>query len=118
MLNVALQEQTYWKEQRKILRKNSKKLLISLEPDLYEKLQELALYNEDLDHIASELVVEGLDYIYMEDVPIRQYHAFQYFVEIRLSQFQQKSLQKLALQRGCSARKMAYTVLHFLLKTK
>lgn len=49
----------------------------------------------------------------MEDTPVREYHAFQHFVEIELSQFQQ-----LALKRGCSARKMAYTVLHFLLKTK
>lgn len=28
-------------------------MLISLESDLYEKLQKLALYNEDLDHIES-----------------------------------------------------------------
>lgn len=118
MLHVALQEQTYWKEQRKILRKNSKKLLISLEPEMYKKLKGLALFNEELDQIASELVMEGLDYIYMEDVPIRQYHAFQHFVEIELSRFQYKLLQQLAIKRGCSARKMAYTVLHFLLKTK
>lgn len=118
MLNVALQEQTYWKAQRTIFRKNNKKLLISLEPMLYKKLEYLALYNEKLDHIASELVTEGLDYIYMEDVPVRQYHAFQHFVEIELSPFQCKLLQQLAIRRGCSARKMAYTVLHFMLKTK
>jgi hypothetical protein len=118
MLHVALQEQTYWKKKRKILRKNSKKLLISLEPHLYKK-KDLALYNEDLDQIASELVMEGIEYIYMEDIPVREYHAFQHFIEIELSQFQHKLLQQLALKkRGCSARKMAYTVLHFLLKTK
>lgn len=116
MLNVALQAQTYWKEQRTIFRKSTKKLLISLEPNLYEKLQGLTLYNEDLNQIASELVMEGLEYIYMEDIPVRQYHAFQHFVEIELSQFQQKLLQQLALKRGCSARKMAYTVLYFILK--
>lgn len=87
MLHVALQEQTYWKKQRKILRKNSKKLLISLEPYLYEKLEGLALYNENLDQIASELVMEGIEYIYMEDIPVREYHAFQHFIEIELSQF-------------------------------
>ncbi|PHG03389.1 hypothetical protein COI63_23550 [Bacillus toyonensis] len=113
-----LQEQSYWKEQQKILRKNNKQLLISLESNLYEKLKGLALYNEDLDQIASELVTEGLDYIYMEDTPVHEYHAFQHFVEIELSQFQQKLLQQLALKRGCSARKMAYTVLHFMLKTQ
>jgi hypothetical protein len=118
MLNVALKEQTYWKEQRTIHRKNSKKLLISLEPHLYEKLEELAVYNEEPGHIASELVMEGLEYMYMEDVPIYEYHAFQHFVEIELSYFQQKLLQQLAIKRGCSARKMAYTVLHFMLKTQ
>lgn len=118
MLNVALQEQTYWKEQRKILRKNSKKLLISLEPHLYEKLEGLALYNEGLNDIASELVMEGLEYICMEDTPIHEYYAFQHFVEIELSHFQQKLLQQLAIKRGCSARKMAYTVLHFMLKAQ
>jgi hypothetical protein len=118
MLNVALQEQTYWKEHKKILRKNNKKLLISLESNLYEKLQGLALYNEDLDQIASDLVMEGIEYIYMEDTPVREYHAFQYFIEIELSQFQLKLLQQLALKRGCSARKMAYTVLHFMLKAQ
>lgn len=118
MLHVALQEQTYCKKQRKIFRKNSEKLLISLETHLYEKLEGLALYNEDLDQIASELVMEGMEYIYMEDIPVREYHAFQHFVEIELSPFQYKLLQQLALKRGCSARKMAYTVLHFMLKTQ
>lgn len=118
MLSVALQEQTYWKKQRTILRKNNKKLLISLEPYLYEKLEGLALYNEELNEIASELVIEGLDYIYMEDIPVHQYHAFQHFIEIELSSFQQKLLQQLAIKRGCSARKMAYTVLHFMLKAQ
>ncbi|MBJ8030712.1 hypothetical protein [Bacillus cereus group sp. N21] len=118
MLNVALQEQTYWKEQQKILQKNNKKLLISLETHLYEKLEGLALYNERLNDIASELVIEGLDYIYMEDIPVHQYHAFQHFIEIELSHFQQKLLQQLALKRGCSTRKMAYTVLHFMLKAQ
>ncbi|PEJ23204.1 hypothetical protein CN887_21070 [Bacillus pseudomycoides] len=118
MLNVVLKEQTYWKEQRKILRKNSKKLLISVEPRLYEKLEELALYNEELNEIASELVIEGLEYIYMEDIPVHEYHAFQHFVKIELSHFQQKLLQQLALKRGCSVRKMAYTVLHFMLKAQ
>ncbi|MED1304774.1 hypothetical protein LW858_33030 (plasmid) [Bacillus cereus] len=118
MLHVALQEQTYWKKQRKILRKNSKKLLISLEPYLYEKLEGLALYNENLDQIASELVMEGIEYIYMEDIPVREYHAFQHFIEIELSQFQHKLLRQLALKRGCSARKMAYTVLYFMLQAQ
>ncbi|MDA2637867.1 hypothetical protein PDQ79_25590 [Bacillus cereus] len=118
MLNVALKEQMYWKKQRKILRKNSKKLLISLEPHLYKKLEGLALYNERLNDIASELVMEGIEYIYMEDIPVREYHAFQHFIEIELSQFQHKLLQQLALKRGCSARKMAYTVLHFMLKAQ
>ncbi|PEF32974.1 hypothetical protein [Bacillus wiedmannii] len=118
MLNVALQEQTYWKKERTILRKNNKKLLISLEANLYEKLEGLALFNEDLDQIASELVMEGIEYIYMEDIPVREYHAFQHFIEIELSQFQQKLLQQLAIKRGCSARKMAYTVLHFMLKAQ
>ncbi|HHL0973391.1 TPA: hypothetical protein ACQUHP_005026 [Bacillus cereus] len=117
-MQLALQEQTYWKKQRKIFRKNSKKLLISLETHLYEKLEGLALYNEDLDQIASELVMEGMEYIYMEDIPVREYHAFQHFVEIELSPFQYKLLQQLAIKRGCSARKMAYTVLHFMLKTQ
>ncbi|HDX9577655.1 TPA: hypothetical protein ROX88_001152 [Bacillus pseudomycoides] len=116
MLNVALQEQTYWKKQRAIHRKNNKKLLISLEPHLYEKLEDLAIYNEGLDHIASELVREGLEYICMEDTPIYEYYAFEHFVEIELSYFEQKLLQQLALKRGCSARKMAYTVLQFMLK--
>ena len=60
--------------------------------------------------------MEGMEYIYMEDIPVREYHAFQHFVEIELSPFQYKLLQQLALKRGCSARKMAYTVLHFMLK--
>lgn len=54
----------------------------------------------------------------MEDTPVREYHAFQHFVEIELSQFQQKLLQQLAIKRGCSVRKMAYTVLHFMLKAQ
>ncbi len=83
---------------KKVLRKNTNKLLISLEPDLYEKLQGLVLYDEKMDHIASELVVEGLDYIYMEDIPVRQYQAFQHFVEIKLSKFQEKRLHRLALK--------------------
>ncbi|WIY58982.1 hypothetical protein [Bacillus arachidis] len=118
MLHAVMQEQNYWKGQKQKFRKNNKKLLISLEPHLYKRLEEFVLYNEKLDQIASELVTEGLDYIYVEDVPVRQSHAFQHFVEIELSLFQQKLLQQLALKRGCSARKMAYTVLHFMLKTK
>ncbi|EOQ09116.1 hypothetical protein [Bacillus cereus] len=118
MLHVVMQEQKYWKGQKQKFRKNNKKLLISLEPHLYERLEELALYNENLDQVALELITEGLDYIYMEDVPVRQSHAFQHFVEIELSPFQQKLLQQLALKRGCSTRRMVYTVLHFMLKTK
>lgn len=118
MLHAVMQEQNYWQGQKQKFRKKNKKLLISLESHLYERLEEFALYNENLDQIASELVTEGLDYIYMEDIPVRQSHAFQHFVEIELSPFQQKLLQQLALKRGCSIRKMAYTVLHFMLKTK
>lgn len=118
MLHAIMQEQNYWKGQKQKLRRNNKKLLISLEPYLYEKLEEFALYNESLDHIASELVTEGLEYIYMEDIPVKQSHAYQHFVEIELSPFQLKLLQQLALKRGCSTRKMAYTVLHFMLQTK
>ncbi|CUB12793.1 hypothetical protein BN2127_JRS1_04582 [Bacillus cereus] len=118
MLHAFMQEQQYWKGQKQKFRKNNKKLLISLEPYLHERLEEFALYNENLDQIASELVIEGLDYIYMEDILVRKSHAFQYFVEIELSPFQQKLLQQLAFKRGCSTRKMAYTVLHFMLKTK
>ncbi|AHA10935.1 hypothetical protein TU60_16385 [Bacillus toyonensis] len=118
MLHAVMQEQSYWKGQKQKFRKNNKKLLISLEPHLHERLEEFALYNENLDQIASELVTEGLDYIYIEDIPVRQSHAFQHFVEIELSPFQQKLLQQLALKRGCSTRKMAYTVLHFMLQTK
>ncbi|MED4645706.1 hypothetical protein P9487_29135 [Bacillus cereus] len=118
MLHAVIQEQNYWKGQKQKFRKTNKKLLISLEPYLHEKLEEFALYNENLDQIASELVTEGLDYIYMEDIPVRQSHAFEHFVEIELSPFQQKLLQQLALKRGCSTRKMAYTVLHFMLQTK
>ncbi|KAA0781278.1 hypothetical protein [Bacillus sp. BPN334] len=116
MIHAHLQEQAYWKAQKKVLRKNTNKLLISLEPDLYERLQGLILYDEKMDHIASELVIEGLDYIYMEDIPVRQYQAFQHFVEIKLSKFQEKRLHRLALKRGCSSRRMAYTILHFILK--
>lgn len=39
-------------------------------------------------------------------------------IEIELSQFQLKLLQQLAIKRGCSARKMAYTALHFMLKAQ
>ncbi|MGG0725668.1 hypothetical protein [Bacillus mycoides] len=118
MLHAVMQEQQYWKGQKQKFRKENKQILISLEPHLYERLEEFALYNENLDQIASELVTEGLDYIYMEDVPVRQSHAFQHFLELELSPFQQKLLQQLALKRGCSTRKMAYTVLHFMLQKK
>ncbi|TEA45641.1 hypothetical protein EZE46_28290 [Bacillus sp. BH2] len=118
MLHAVMQEQQYWKGQKQKFRKENKKLLISLEPYLYERLEELALYNESLDQIALELVTEGLDYIYMEDVPVQQYHAFQHFIEFELTPFQHKLLQQLAIKRGCSERKMAYTILRFMLQTK
>ncbi|EEM44243.1 hypothetical protein P4G85_15215 [Bacillus cereus] len=118
MLHAVMQEQRYWKSQKQKFRKENKKLLISLEPHLYEKLEELALYNENLDQIALELITEGLDYIYMEDVPVQQSHAFQHFIEFELTPFQHKLLQQLALKRGCSTRKMAYTILRFMLRTK
>lgn len=54
----------------------------------------------------------------MGGVPVHRSHAFQYFVEIELLPLQQKLLQQLALKRGCSTRKIAYIVLHFMLKTK
>ena len=54
----------------------------------------------------------------MEDVPVQQSHAFQHFIEFELTLFQHKLLQQLAIKRGCSARKMAYTILRFMLKTK
>ncbi|MGQ4288593.1 hypothetical protein ACS4JF_29300 [Bacillus thuringiensis] len=87
MLHAVMQEQNYWKGQKQKFRKNNKKLLISLEPHLHERLEEFALYNKNLDQIASELVTEGLDYIYMDDIPVRQSHAFQHFVELELNTF-------------------------------
>lgn len=49
MLHAVMQEQNYWKGQKQKFRKNNKKLLISLEPHLHERLEEFALYNENLD---------------------------------------------------------------------
>lgn len=54
----------------------------------------------------------------MKDVPVQQSHAFQHFIEFELTPFQHKLLQQLALKRGCSIRKMAYTILRFMLRTK
>lgn len=53
MLHTVMQEQNYWKGQKQKFQKNNKKLLISLEPHLYERLEEFALYNENSDQIAS-----------------------------------------------------------------
>ncbi|AAM26202.1 hypothetical protein LaLC_51500 [Bacillus anthracis] len=43
--------------------------MISLEPYLYESLEQIAL----------ELITEGLDYIYTEDLPV------QHFIEFKLT---------------------------------
>lgn len=68
--HAVMQEQNYWKGQKHKLRKENKKLFISLEPHLFERLEEFALYNQNLNQTASELVIEGLDYIYKEGIPV------------------------------------------------
>lgn len=68
--HAVMQEQNYWKGQKQKFRKEYKKLFISLEPHFFERLEEFALYNENLNQTASELVIEGLDYIYKEGIPV------------------------------------------------
>lgn len=68
--HAVMQEKNYWKGQKQKFRKEYKKLFISLEPHLFERLEEFALYNENLNQTASELVIEGLDYIYKEGTPV------------------------------------------------
>lgn len=117
MINAVLDEQII--HTGKVTRTNkAKKFIISLEPKQYSTLKGLAYYGEDLNEIASELIREGVEFSYMEDIPVHEYQAYEHFVEIELSYFEQRILNELALRHGCSARKMAYTVLNFMLKAK
>ncbi|MDF9626834.1 hypothetical protein P5775_29570 [Bacillus cereus] len=116
MINAVLSEKVV--HTGKVVRKiKTQKFIISLEPKQYSILKGLAYYGKDLDEVASELIREGIEFSHMEDIPIYDYQAYKHFVEIELSYFEQQLLNNLALRHGCSTRKMAYTILNFMLKT-
>lgn len=117
MINTVLDEQIVYAGKIPQINK-VKKFIISLEPKQYSTLEGLAYYGEDLNEIASELIREGVEFSYMEDIPVHEYQAYEHFVEIELPYFEQQILNELALRHGCSARKMAYTVLNFMLKAQ
>ncbi|MEK4678234.1 hypothetical protein [Bacillus sp. FSL K6-2944] len=118
MINTVLDEQIVYNTGKIPQINKVKKFIISLEPKQYSTLKGLACYGEDLNEIASELIREGVEFSYMEDIPVYEYQAYEHFVEIELPYFEQQILNELALRHGCSARKMAYTVLNFMLKAQ
>lgn len=120
MLNVMLDETVKVKSLGAKSRKNKgTKFMIPLSETQYDQLEELNLYEEEVNIIAAELIREGLEYAYMDDISVHEYDQSVYeIVSIEIPAGERRTLEILAKKHGCTMRKMGYTILNFMLKAQ
>ncbi|KEK22154.1 hypothetical protein [Bacillus gaemokensis] len=120
MLNVMLDEKVQVKSLGAKSRKNKgTKFIIPLSEAQYDQLEQLNLYDEEVSIIAGELIREGLEYAYMDDIPLHEYNQNVYeLVSVEIPSGERRTLDILAKKHGCTMRKMGYTILNFMLKAQ
>ncbi|MBM6649426.1 hypothetical protein [Bacillus sp. RIT 809] len=121
MLNVMLDETVKVKSLGAKSRKNKgTKFIIPLNEVQYDQLEQLNLYDdEEVSIIAGELIREGLEFSYMDDIPVHEYDQSVYeLVSIEIPPGERRTLEILAKKHGCTMRKMGYTILNFMLKAQ